>query len=253
MPALDKPAHEAFAQSYVTQGYNSRRAAAVSGLAPSAVSHPLIQARIRELMQAQFATMHVDAERVKQEIARIAFQDVRDLYDDKGNLLAPHELSDDAAATIAGIDVEIKGGKTNPTTGETSPIVETRKIRRADKLGALNLLARHFKIVGETEDQVENLADALANRLTKARRRAQGARPENQDVTDIEPSSENGAARASEDIKVPVLVAETPRSWRDNAHPSDLQRGAAARERRAAAKADQPPAPETPEDEAPLW
>jgi phage terminase small subunit len=250
MPALDKPAQEAFAQSYVTQGFNSRRAAAVSGLAPSAVSHPVVQARIRELMELQFATMHVDAERVKQEIARIAFQDVRDLYDDKGNLIPPHELSDDAAATIAGIDVEIRGGTTN-AQGVTSPIVETRKIRRADKLGALNLLAKHFKIVGDNDDAVGNLADALADRLTRARRRAQGA-GQPQDVTDIEPSAENAAARAPEDITVPALVTEAPRPWRDLAHPSDLQRGVAAREWRAAAAA-QTAAPETPDDEAPLW
>jgi phage terminase small subunit len=188
MGALAKPAQEAFAQVYVTQGYNSRRAAAISGLHQSAIAHPAIKGRIRELMELPFASMHVDADRVKQEIARIAFQDVRDLYDDKGNLIPPHELSDDAAATIAGIDVEIKGGTTN-AQGVTSPIVETRKIRRADKLGALNILAKHFKIIGDTDDAVGNLADALADRLGAARRRAHGRGMQDaQDVEIIDPA-----------------------------------------------------------------
>lgn len=42
-------------------------------------------------------------ERLDQEIARLAFGDVRKLYDDSGNMLPVNQWSDDDAATVASI------------------------------------------------------------------------------------------------------------------------------------------------------
>lgn len=46
----------------------------------------------------------VAADRVRQEIARLAFVDARKLLDDDAELLLIHQLDDDTAAGIAGLE-----------------------------------------------------------------------------------------------------------------------------------------------------
>lgn len=87
------------------------------------------------------------------EIARIAHQDIRKFYNEEGSLIPIHQLDDDAAAVIAGMEVE-----------ELFDIVKTRreqvgvlrKIKRWDKLKALEMLAKHFGILKETPPVINN-------------------------------------------------------------------------------------------------
>jgi protein-tyrosine-phosphatase len=71
------------------------------------------------------------------------------------------ERTDDAAATIASVEEEshMEG------RGDSAELVRTKKVKRVDKLGALGILARHQKIIGEVGDGVNELANALADRL----------------------------------------------------------------------------------------
>ncbi len=113
------------------------------------------------------ATSNITPERVMRELERIAFQDIRPIFDNDGNLKPIHLLDDDTAATIASVDVEVKWqGK-----GDDMVPVTTKKVRRVDKMAALNVLARHFKIVGDDNEGVNALASALAERLKRARNR----------------------------------------------------------------------------------
>jgi hypothetical protein len=48
----------------------------------------------------------VTQERIIEQLARIAFQDARKFFDDKGNLKPITELDDEAAAALAGFDIE---------------------------------------------------------------------------------------------------------------------------------------------------
>jgi phage terminase small subunit len=165
MPSLQYAPHEVFAQHYTCNGYNSHKAAAAAGLHPSAKNHPAVKARIAELMQIQFAALQIDALRVKEELARVAFGDVRGLFDEQGNLRHITDLDDDTAATISAVDVELKSN--GPDQAPTTVV----KVRRHDKMAALKILAQHFKIIGEDNDGVNQLANALADRLNAAKRR----------------------------------------------------------------------------------
>lgn len=89
--------------------------------------------------------LEISAERTMLELARIAYGDARQFYDDKGNLIPIHLLSDDAAATLAGVEVEEVFG-TKRRDAQTGIL---KKIKRYDKLPALNMLAKHFKIFEE--------------------------------------------------------------------------------------------------------
>lgn len=168
MPALDNPALETFAQHYATHR-STPLAAAASGL-PAHVrpsERPEVVARVQEIWGLAMATSNITPERVMRELERIAFQDIRPIFDSDGNLKPIHMLDDDTAATIASVDVEVKWqGK-----GDDMVPVTTKKVRRVDKMAALNVLARHFKIVGDDNEGINALASALADRLKSARNR----------------------------------------------------------------------------------
>jgi len=183
MPALIKPASEAFAQHYCVSG-NTAKAADAAGISAALGKQllrlPDVQSRIIELNEVQFAHVGVTAETVKAELARIAFASAADLFDKDGKLIPIHELPDDVAATITQIDVEIIRGK------DGKPRMEIRKVKRADKGAALSVLARHFKVVGDEDDGVNLLANVLADRLNDAKQRRLNPR-DVEDAQIIEP------------------------------------------------------------------
>lgn len=174
MPVLTNPRHEIFAQHYALNGH-VRLAGQEVGVRTSAEASAMlrrtgVQDRVNEIIDQRFHKANITADRVVKELARIAFADIRDLYDDDGKLLPVHLLPDDIAAVVSQIKVEIdgSGGKDG---GEQRNFTISKQIKLAGKMEALGLLARHFKIVGDVDDGVNSLVSALADRLGAARRR----------------------------------------------------------------------------------
>jgi phage terminase small subunit len=164
---------DVFAAEYAATG-DRVAAAKAAGYTPKEdaasthLMHPQVRQRVTELNQAKMAAAGITAQRVMQEIGRIAFLDIRKLYDANGDLKPISELDDDTAAAVAAVDVETRWeGK-----GNAAEPVTTKKVRTVDKMAGLNLLAKHFKLVGDEGDGVSALASALADRLRTARRRA---------------------------------------------------------------------------------
>lgn len=76
------------------------------------------------------------AEAILHETAKIAFQDPRNMFDEEtGRLLKPHELSDKAAGSIAGIETASDKDGTTFT-----------KVKTYDKIAALKLLGTHVGV-----------------------------------------------------------------------------------------------------------
>lgn len=189
MPRLANTEHEAFARHYQRTCSVERTALALGyhvkyGFQLSA--RPEIKRRIVEIRESQLKASDVTAERVMRELGRVAFADVRDIFNADGTLKPIHELSDDAAASIAGIEHEthVKIGpkvtrkELDLATGEEIEVTEseithvrTAKVKRFDKNNALTVLAKHYKIIGDEGDGVNALASALADRLKTARKR----------------------------------------------------------------------------------
>lgn len=215
MPALQYPPHEVFAQHYTSNGYNSHRAAAASGLHPSAKNHPAVKGRIAELMQLQFAALQIDALRVKEELARVAFGDVRGLFAEDGSLRHITDLDDDTAATISAIDVELK------SQGPDAPPTTVVKIRRHDKMAALKILAQHFKIIGEDNDGVNQLANALTDRLNAAKKRILTA----EDAVIIEPAQDSGSTEPVAPVLTDDVADPTPPARYTSLLPAAVDHG----------------------------
>lgn len=132
-----------------------------------------VKARIRELMLERFDELEISAQRVFEEIGAIAFIDPGEMLDANGDLLPVHAMSPRMRSAIASIDYETRMvGRGNAATP-----VNTIKIRLHDKGAMLQLLARHYKIIGDEKSQSESvLAQELAAALRDGRLRAQAAR-----------------------------------------------------------------------------
>jgi phage terminase small subunit len=156
-------------KEYLRDG-NAARAARAAGYAPGTMStrssnqgwkllrQPAIAAAIAAERAALSAKLGVDAERVIGEYVRLAFGDLRKVFDSNGNLLHPRFMDDDTAAAIAEVEVSKKAG------GET-----VHKIKRVDKKGALDALARALGLFRDKPEPGD--ADNLAERLDAARKR----------------------------------------------------------------------------------
>ena len=141
MSAKLTPKQECFVTEYLVD-LNATQAAIRAGYKPrsarTAAARNMSNDNIREAISAarqeQQERTEITADRVMQELARIALVDVRKLFDDEGNPLDISCIDDDTAAAISGLDV----------TKESDIDVYVKKIRMADKLRALELLGRHL-------------------------------------------------------------------------------------------------------------
>lgn len=104
----------------------------------------------------------ITQDRVLQEYARLAFLDPRKLFHSTGSPKPIHELDDDTAAAIVGLDVVQVG---NAEVG----VGDVLKYKLADKKGALDSVARHLGMFNDKLDL--KVTDALAERLARARAR----------------------------------------------------------------------------------
>ncbi len=110
----------------------------------------------------QLDRAELTAARVLQELRRIAFADVRGFFDPQGNLRSISTLTAEQAAALASFEVIIKNAKAGD--GVTD---EVHKIKSWDKVHALELLAKHFKLLTDRIELVN--ADALLARLDAGR------------------------------------------------------------------------------------
>lgn len=108
--------------------------------------HPKVASAIQEGIRKRSERTYITQDRVLLELSRIAFFDVRKLYRDDGSLKPPHELDDEAAAVLAGIDVvEMRGGVGVSDDGDAQHVpMYTKKAKVFDKNGALTLAMRHL-------------------------------------------------------------------------------------------------------------
>jgi len=138
---------EKFVQEYLVD-LNAKQAAIRAGYSPhtaeSQGSRLLGHAKVAELINAKLAASSKKAaltiERVDQEIARLAFSDMRKLYDADGNLKPQSEWDDDTAAAVASLEITSASSK-----DKSSAVV--KKLKLWDKGSALLLASRRLGIL----------------------------------------------------------------------------------------------------------
>lgn len=121
-----------------------------------------VKAAVAEASKKTATKLELKAERVLQAISEIAFGDIRKMFDENGALKRPAEWDDETAASVAGLEV------VTVSRGE-GEVEHVAKIKRADRLRALDMLARHHSLYND-KLEVTGL-DALADRLARASKR----------------------------------------------------------------------------------
>lgn len=115
--------------------------------ASKALNRDDVQAAIVELREDVASMAGIRPAHILRELAVIAFGDIRELYDEDGALRPVHELSREAAAQIAGLEIE-------EITDGWQVVGRVRKVKRTDRVRALEALARHpalFPAAAEVE------------------------------------------------------------------------------------------------------
>lgn len=101
---------------------------------------PEIRARLDEMKIERAARLEITPERILNEIAKQAFYDPRDFFDDDGRIKPMSELPPDAAAVISNMETVSK------ITGEASDgMTVLTKIKLPDKRANLELLGKFTK------------------------------------------------------------------------------------------------------------
>ncbi len=143
------PKQAMFAAEYLID-LNATRAAIAAGFS-AATAHvtgskllrnPVVAAAIADGQARMAAKLEVTAERVVRELAKLAFSDVKDIFDAEGNPLPVHRMNEMARAAIAGLETDTWQTKDGPKT-------VTTKFRLADKGQNLERLGKHLKIFGD--------------------------------------------------------------------------------------------------------
>ena len=103
-----------------------------------------IAAAVAERAAKQLESADLSATRVLEEIRRLALSDVRQLFDESGNLRPLHTLTVEQAACIAGLEVVIKNAKAGD--GITDTVL---KLKFIDRGRYVELAAKHQGMLTE--------------------------------------------------------------------------------------------------------
>lgn len=128
-------------QAAIRAGYSKKTAGAIGS---EHLQKPEIAAAIAAKQAKRLDSANLTAARVLEEIRRLAFSDVRGLFDETGNLRPIKDLTDAQAAAIASIEVV----KKNIVAGD-GKVDEVYKVKTWDKTRTLEMLAKHFALLTE--------------------------------------------------------------------------------------------------------
>lgn len=141
--------HDKFCREYVID-FNGTQAATRAGFSKRTANQQgsrllakvNIQSRIAELTEKSVDDLELSKKRVIQEYRRLAFLDIRKAFTEDGALMPLGDLDDDTAAAIAGVEAENIYDKDED--GNRILTGRILKVKLANKLGALDSLARHY-------------------------------------------------------------------------------------------------------------
>ena len=98
-----------------------------------------VRAEVNRIEKERAANLRTQAEDIERALAELAYVDLLDIFDDRGDLKPLSEIPPHARRAIAAIDVESREGR----DGQTYTV---KKVRLWDKKGALELLGRYRKM-----------------------------------------------------------------------------------------------------------
>ncbi|HEY8161721.1 MAG TPA: terminase small subunit [Methylocystis sp.] len=125
--------------AYIRAGYRSRGNSAEANAA-RLIRNDKVAEVIEKAKTERSKRNNIDADRVLQELARIAFFDIGKAFTPDGALKPLDEMDEDTRRALAGLEVV-------SLTSDGEHVGTLKKVKIADKLGALDRLARHLGLL----------------------------------------------------------------------------------------------------------
>jgi phage terminase small subunit len=153
MPKNDKAVRQRrtrFVKEFILD-QNATRAAIAAGCSPKSahvtacrwLKDAKVQAAIEQGNARINSKCDITVERVKLELARLAFYDPLEYWNEDGSAKPVHEMSEDARRAIAGLEIaELFSGSGD----ERNLSGYLKKFRLADKRAALECLGKHLQM-----------------------------------------------------------------------------------------------------------
>lgn len=161
LPACDFNGAEAARQA----GYKASRANITS---VELLKKPHIQAAIAKYTKKVMDKLDLSTERTLEFVARLAFFDPIDLFEDDGSLKRLKDIPPEARSVIAGLEVtELFDG----ATGEQKHAIGLiKKLKLTDRQGALDKLMRYHALYKDKVELSGNLGVTLLNDIPRPNR-----------------------------------------------------------------------------------
>lgn len=140
------------AQAYM-RTYGTDHAGSAKTLAHRLLTKVDVRARAEHLVSKALLEVASDAHKVLVGMGRVAFSDIRKAFAADGSLLPIHELPDEIAFSIAGVEVvETVMERIEMQDGMPVKVavpLYTKKVKFNDRTQGLQLLGKHFKLFTE--------------------------------------------------------------------------------------------------------
>lgn len=145
-----------FVEAYLQNGGNARAAAVAAGYSQKCakevgyenLTKPYIAEMIKTRSQAVVSEVQSITDRIVLERSRLAFYDPRKLFHNDGTPKGIHELDDDTAAVISGVDVQRIGGG-DEVAGS---VIKYKLANKDSSLAALERINRMYDDKSSTHD-----------------------------------------------------------------------------------------------------
>lgn len=135
-------------------GYSKKTAREI---ASQNLTKPHIREAINEALEASLKKAQLKGDHVIEQLRRIAFADIADVYNEDGSMKHPNQMSGEAKSAINSVE-------TKEMTINGIKIGAKKKVNLADKTKALELLGKHFKLF---TDVVESKIEANITTVDK--------------------------------------------------------------------------------------
>ncbi|MFV1484513.1 MULTISPECIES: terminase small subunit [unclassified Phaeobacter] len=144
------PKQQRFVEEYLVD-LNATQAAIRAGYSEKTAGHqgfahlkkPQIQKAVQECMEERSKRTEITQDRVLNELAKVAFSDLRKVLTSSGALIDTQDWDDDVAGFVSSVEVVKKPSGEFDEDGR--PIVDhVHKIRAWDKMAALEKLGKHL-------------------------------------------------------------------------------------------------------------
>lgn len=167
------PKQQLFVTEYLANGFNGTKAAIAAGYAKgnadTQASRMLAMTKVRAVIDARkqkmIAKREITAERVLDEIAKMAYIDPRKFFNSDGSLVPVHELGEDTAMGLAGFEAR-------ESRVDGFHVANIKKIKIADKRGSLELLGRYLKLFTDKVEHSGSLGVQLITTVPRPQRTA---------------------------------------------------------------------------------